>query len=255
MTQHEFILLPDGRAAFRKFLSNGESGRFRAEADGLRALAETHTVLTPAVLSVGGSEIITSRIEQGDVGPSAWSDLGGQLAALQSQERPCFGFAGDNFCGDTPQPNPRSSDGHAFFAEHRLAFQARLARDAGLLEARDIAAIDSLCTRLERLIPAAPPALLHGDLWRGNVMFDHAGDAVLIDPACYWGWPEADIGMTALFGGFPEPFYRSWEREAQPPPGWRERLPLYNLYHLLNHLNLFGRSYYSGVTDVLRRFG
>jgi fructosamine-3-kinase len=254
MIQHEFVVTPDGRNAFRKFLTTGTSDRFRAEAEGLRALAASGAVRIPEVLAVSDSEIITARVEQGPAASRGWSALGQELAALHSVAQDCFGFSDDNYCGDTPQPNPRSDDGHAFFAEFRLAYQGRLARDAGLLGAGDLTALDTLCQRLVQLIPTTPPALLHGDLWSGNVIFDRAGHAVLIDPACYWGWPEADIAMTTLFGGFPESFYKSWELAAQPQPGWRERLPLYNLYHLLNHLNLFGRSYYPGVSEVLRRY-
>lgn len=255
MIHHEFMLMPDGRPAFRKFLPAGVSDRFQAEADGLRELAATATVRTPEVLAVDERQIITSRVDQGHAGSRGWSELGERLAALQAIEQACFGFTADNYCGDTPQPNPRGDDGHAFFAEHRLMYQGRLARDAGLLNARDVAALDRLCQRLGELIPPMPPALLHGDLWRGNVLFDGAGRPVLIDPACHWGWPEAEIAMTSLFGGFPESFYHSWEEAAEPQPGWRERLPLYNLYHLLNHLNLFGRSYYPGVSEVLQRYG
>jgi fructosamine-3-kinase len=254
MIRHEFILMSDGRAAFRKFMTAGSSDRFHAEADGLRALAATGTVRTPTVLAVDEGEIITSRVDEGAPGAPGWSALGEQLAALHSVEQDCFGFTADNYCGDTPQPNPHGVDGHAFFAEHRLAYQGRLAEKAGLLNTRDLSALDSLCRRLPQLIPVMPPALLHGDLWRGNLLFDNEGYPVLIDPACYWGWAEAEIAMTSLFGSFPGSFYDSWEQNAKPQPGWRERLPLYNLYHLLNHLNLFGRSYYPGISEILRRY-
>ena len=254
MTQYETITMPDGSPAFRKFLADGGGGRFQAEAEGLKALAAAGAVRTPGVLAVSECEIITSLVDEGAATESGWSELGSQLAALHKVEQPCFGFTADNYCGATPQPNPRGDNGYAFFAEHRLGYQGRLARDAGLLDDRDLSALDRLCQRLEQWIPATPPVLLHGDLWRGNVLFDRAGRAVLIDPACYWGWAEAEIAMTTLFGGFPDTFYESWEQAAGPQPGWRERLPLYNLYHLLNHLNLFGRSYYPGVSEVLRRY-
>jgi fructosamine-3-kinase len=115
-------------------------------------------------------------------------------------------------------------------------------------------ALEGLCGRLEALVPKQGPALLHGDLWNGNVLFDTLGQPVLIDPACYWGWPEAEIAMCALFGGFPQSFYTSWESAARPETGWRERLPIYQLYHLLNHLNLFGGAYHTQVMATLRRF-
>ena len=206
------------------------------------------------MFAASGSELVTERIESGRASPASWERLGRQLAELHALEQPCFGFTSDNFCGDTPQPNPRTGDGHAFFAECRLGYQGRLAFDRGLLDEGEMGQLERLCSSLETLVPEQGPALLHGDLWNGNVLFDQAGDPVVIDPACYWGWPEAEIGMCALFGGFPENFYASWESCAGPQPGWRERLPVYQLYHLLNHLNLFGGGYRSQVLSVLDRY-
>jgi fructosamine-3-kinase len=111
--------------------------------------------------------------------------------------------------------------------------------------------VERLAARLRELVPAQSPALLHGDLWHGNVFASAAREPVLIDPAAHWGWPEADIAMTRLFGGFAAEFYAAY-REARPlAPGWEQRLPLYNLYHLLNHLNLFGRAWLGRVREVL----
>ncbi len=255
MSAYEFTATAEGRPAFRKYQSSGDSRRFHAEAEGLRALAASGAVRVPEVLRVSETELLTERIQAGSGGTEGWQRLGEQLAALQAVEQPCFGFVADNFCGDTPQPNPHSADGHAFFAEHRLGFQGNLAFNAGLLNAAEMAELDSVCKRLESLVPAQSPALLHGDLWNGNVLFDADGQPVLIDPACYWGWPEAEIAMCALFGGFAPAFYESWAEHARPEPGWRERLPIYQLYHLLNHLNLFGMSYHRQVAQLLRRFG
>jgi fructosamine-3-kinase len=253
MTGYETTTTAEGRPAFRKY--GAASDRFQAEAEGLAALAATGLVRVPEVLEVSGSELVTELIEQGSPSREGWEVLGRQLAAMQALEQPCFGFTGDNYCGDTPQPNPRTGDGFAFFSEHRLGFQGRLAMDAGLLEADDIRALEQLCGQLDSLVPQQGPSLLHGDLWNGNVLFDRSGEPVLIDPACYWGWPEAEIAMCGLFGGFPEAFYASWEAAADPEPGWRERLPLYQLYHLLNHLNLFGSAYHGQVVNLLNRWG
>ena len=149
---------------------------------------------------------------------------------------------------------PYLPGGGSIFAEYRLRYQVKLAVDAGLLEPDAITRLEQLATRLDSLIPEQAPALLHGDLWHGNVLFNGRGDPVLIDPACHWGWPEAEIAMCALFGGFPPDFYDSWEAAAIPESGWRERLPLYQLYHLLNHLNLFGPGYRPQVMAVLHRY-
>ncbi len=254
MPAYEYSSTPDGLPVFRKYSAAGPDARFAAEAEGLAALAATATVRTPEVMSVSDSELVTRRIEPGQATADGWRQLGQQLGALHDIEQPCFGFIGDNYCGDTSQPNPHSDDGYRFFAQHRLGHQGRLALDGGLLEHAELTQLEKLAERLPDLVPAQGPALLHGDLWNGNVLFDSSGQAVVIDPACYWGWPEADIAMCALFGGFPEPFYQAWEESWGPAHGWRERLPLYQLYHLLNHLNLFGGGYRQQVCAVLDRF-
>lgn len=251
MSSRKFSGTGDGREVFRK---HATARQVQAEAQGLYAIAATATLRTPAVIEVGDGELLTEKIEPGTATGRGWEVLGSQLAAMHRIPQPCFGFVDDNFCGNTPQPNPRMDDGYAFFAEQRLLFQGRMAFDAGLLEPRDLQALEQLCRQLPGLVPEQAPALLHGDLWNGNVLFDPGGDPVVIDPACYWGWPEAELAMCALFGGFPEAFYRSWEKTAEPAAGWRGRLPLYQLYHLLNHLNLFGSGYYAGVSRVLQRF-
>jgi fructosamine-3-kinase len=183
-----------------------------------------------------------------------WPTLGRQLAVLHNHTAEQFGFAHHNYIGSTPQPNPWTEDGHAFFAEHRLGYQARLAQAADLLSADDARRVERLAARLTDLIPAQPASLIHGDLWSGNAISDAEGRPALIDPAAHYGWAEAELAMTALFGGFPDSFYRAYEDARPLDAGYRERFPLYNLYHLLNHLNLFGRGYLGQVQSILRRF-
>ncbi len=254
MPAYEFSTSADGQPVFRKYSAGAPDPSLCAEAEGLAALAATRTVRTPAVVAVSDRELLTERIQPGSPSSQSWQLLGQQLGALHSLTERCFGFTADNFCGATPQPNPQLADGYQFFAQHRLGYQGRLARDAGLLEGEHVQALERLGGRLPELVPEQGPALLHGDLWSGNLLFDSGGQPVVIDPACYWGWPEADIAMCALFGGFPELFYTSWADAASPAPGWRERLPLYQLYHVLNHLNLFGMSYHGQAIAILRRF-
>jgi fructosamine-3-kinase len=253
--EYEHIVTADGKPVFRKFLRTGSSDCFHAEAAGLAAMTATATVSTPELVGVSDSELLTGLIEPGADTHRGWSELGRQLALMHRVEQPCFGFTADNYCGASPQINPRYSDGFSFFAECRLLFQGRLARDAALLDRADIRQLETLAGRLEELVPEQAPSLLHGDLWRGNVLFDPGGNAHLIDPACYWGWPEAELGMTTLFGSFDPAFYEAYADHMPLQPGWRERLPLYNLYHLLNHLNLFGSGYYSQVKAVLSNPG
>ncbi|MBN1665608.1 MAG: fructosamine kinase family protein, partial [Anaerolineales bacterium] len=154
----------------------------------------------------------------------------------------------------TPQPNPWQADGYRFFAEQRLLYQARLARRRNLIEAADLAQVEGLAARLPDLVPEQPAALLHGDLWTGNAASDSAGRPALIDPAAYYGWAEAELAMTTLFGSFPAEFYAAYEEARPLAPGYRGRFDLYNLYHLLNHVNLFGRGYLGQVQAILRRY-
>jgi fructosamine-3-kinase len=125
----------------------------------------------------------------------------------------------------------------------------------GYFQSSELRRVERLCSRLAELIPPQPASLLHGDLWCGNVISDRTGSPAIIDPAVHFGWAEAELGMTALFGGFSEAFYRAYEQVRPLAQGWRERLEIYNLYHLLNHLNLFGSGYYDPVLSILRRYG
>jgi fructosamine-3-kinase len=195
-----------------------------------------------------------------DLNPAApdsnyWETFGRQLATLHDHIEPNFGFETDNFIGSTPQPNPWTSDGYEFFAEHRLGYQAELALQQGLINRADFRAVHALSSKLQELVPAQPASLIHGDLWSGNAIVGPNGEPAIIDPAAHYGWAEAELGMTNLFAGFPEAFYSTYEEAGDLEDGWRERLPIYNLYHLLNHVNLFGAGYLGQVRSVLQRFG
>lgn len=227
---------------------------FAAEAEGLAALRRNGRLRVPHVYAVEKTFIALEYIPPGSHSADYWSELGHQLALQHSEPCPRFGFTRNNYCGHTLQPNPRYDNGHEFFVHQRLLYQGQLALESGLLHSDELAQLENLCARLPELIPEQQPALLHGDLWSGNIHSDVHNRPVLIDPACYWGWPEADLAMTALFGGFDERFYHSYREVLAFAPGWEERIPIYNLYHLLNHLNLFGSSYHPQVTRILSRF-
>ncbi len=226
---------------------------FASEAAGLKALAATDTVSVPEVVAFDEQGLLLSYLEPDRPSRANWIALGEQLAALHSQSLEDFGFTQDNYCGLTRQPNPPTADGWHFFAYHRLLWQAELARRNRRLEKTDLVAVEKLCERLPELIPRQPPCLLHGDLWSGNLLFS-GGAPWLIDPAVWQGQAEAELAMTRLFGGFPEIFYSSYLACHPLEPEWEERSELYNLYHLLNHLNLFGGSYLADVRSVLRRY-
>ncbi len=129
-----------------------------------------------------------------------------------------------------------------------------MAARRGLLSSKEAGQVEQLANRLRDLVPEQPASLIHGDLWGGNAMTDEKGAPAIIDPAAHFGWAEADLAMTALFGGFNDRFYSAYNQSRPMPSGWRNRFSLYNLYHLLNHLNLFGRGYHGQVMGVVRRY-
>jgi len=249
------LTLSAGRSVVLKTNADAPPSFFADEAEGLSALRVPAGPRVPKVLLVAAAFVLLEDLRPAPPAADFWPALSQTLAALHRTPSPKFGFTGDNFIGATPQPNPWTANGHEFFAEQRLRFQARLAFDAGHLPAADLARLERLCAALPERVPAQPPALLHGDLWRGNVICDAQGQPALIDPAAHWGWAEAEIGLTVLFGGFPEAFYDAYTAAFPLAPGWRERLPIYNLYHLLNHLNLFGGGYGAQVQATLAGLG
>ncbi len=226
---------------------------FTREAEGLAALASAHGPRIPEPILWGPTFLLLEDLSPASPAPGFWEQLGRELAGLHEITSPRFGFDHDNYIGLTPQPNPWTDDGVRFFTEARLQFQAGRAASAGLLTPKDRKAIDSICDRLDSLIPTQPASLLHGDLWSGNVVAGPDGEPCLVDPACHYGWAESELGMTELFGGFPDAFYAAYQEARPLASGWRDRLAIYNLYHLLNHLNLFGAAYLESVRSILHR--
>ncbi|MCI0654570.1 MAG: fructosamine kinase family protein [Methylococcaceae bacterium] len=247
-----------GKRAFFVKLNRAERFEmFEAESAGLREIAATATLRVPEPIACGVENGASFLILELLVlkAPSTRSDriLGEQLAAMHGKPQSSFGWARDNTIGSTLQPNPRSDHWIDFWRDHRLAFQLELARKNGcrssLLErgAR-------LCEKFQGLFDGYTPApsLLHGDLWAGNAAADASDRPVIFDPACYYGDRESDIAMSELFGGFGKEFYQAY-REAWPiDPGYRVRKTLYNLYHVLNHFNLFGGGYQSQADAMIQ---
>ncbi len=243
-----------GARFFLKQNAAAPADMFLREAEGLQALATPEGPRVPEPLLWGPGFLLLEDLRPAPPQPGYWEAFGRRLAALHEHTNDRFGFHHDNYIGSTPQPNPWTEDGHLFFAEHRLRFQARLAHQRGLLDSSDLQRVEVLAERLPELVPEQPASLIHGDLWSGNAITGPQGEPAIIDPAAHFGWAEAELGMTALFGGFPAAFYAAYEEAHPLEPGWRARLPLYNLYHLLNHLNLFGAGYLGQVRAVLARF-
>ncbi|MEM1042598.1 MAG: fructosamine kinase family protein [Bacteroidota bacterium] len=246
--------------------SGGDAGlTFEAEAAGLRALrAADSPLVIPEVIAAqnaGGPEpgfLLMDWVEPGAKGDGFWQRFGEGLAVLHrhaAKDRR-YGFEVDNFIGRIEQANAWAERWPDFFRSQRLEPQIALARKTGRWRTAWDEPAGRLLDRLDDLLPASPPAsVLHGDLWSGNVLAAADGCAALIDPATYVGHREADLAMTELFGGFGRRFYDACRAAWPLEPGYPERREVYNLYHLVNHLNHFGAGYAAGVEGTLRRFG
>jgi protein-ribulosamine 3-kinase len=243
-----------GHSFFLKTNPAAPEDMFEREAEGLAALRIQNGPYVPIPFCFGMDFLLLEDLSPGPRRAGYWAEFGRQLACLHTNNNPRFGFTHDNYIGSTPQPNPWTADGYVFFAEQRLIFQAQLAQQHGLLGRLQVVQVERLAARLPELIPAQPASLIHGDLWSGNAITDHAGDPALIDPAVHYGWAEAELAMTDLFGSFPQDFYAAYQEVRPLAGGFVERFPVYNLYHLLNHLNLFGRGYSGQVSAILRRY-
>ena len=236
---------------------------FQAEADGLNALRASGTTLAiPRVIVVGAGEpgassfLVLEYLAAGRRRADFDETLGRGLAELHRSTADRFGFHQDNYCGATPQPNPWTSRWIDFYGVSRLAHQLRLATDAGFLSSTEAQRIESLIARLHEWIgePPSGPSLIHGDLWSGNLHADSNGRPALIDPAACYAHREAELGMMTLFGGFSARVFAAYDEAFPLEPDWRDRNPLYQLYHLMNHLNLFGGGYHRQVMSIVRHF-
>ncbi|MCB1633359.1 MAG: fructosamine kinase family protein, partial [Xanthomonadales bacterium] len=192
-TRFERVRLEDGRAAVRKRRTAAPTGYFKAEAEGLHRLASVAGGLrVPQVYAQSGDQLLLEDLGRGRARPCDWETAGRALAQVHAQTAAHFGLETDGWCGDSAQDNTRATNGHAFYAQHRLLPQLRRARDAGLLTRTDASAIEGIAVRLPELLPLAPAVLLHGDLWLGNLHACADGRIALIDAAAvHYGWAEA----------------------------------------------------------------
>ncbi len=243
--------------------SRGEAAHtFPSEAASLSVMRSANsTLVVPSpLLALDASDgspgvLLTEWIETGSTDGDFWALFGQALADLHESTADQYGFDTNNFIGRLPQDNKWEETWVDFFRLRRLEPQAARARRNRRWNASWDAPLDRLYARLEEMLPMRPEAsLLHGDLWSGNYMVNSSGQPVVIDPASYYGHRETDLAMTELFGGFDRQFYKSY-REAWPVErGYEERREIYNLYHLINHLNHFGSAYSGPIERILRRY-
>lgn len=253
---HRTGICSDGvRRFFIKCNDASCAPQFAAEADGLRALAAAKTIRVPAVIghALAGdrSVLVLEALDlSADTRARNWARMGEQLAHLHRKLGLAHGWQRDNFIGATPQSNREHSDWASFFVEQRLRPQLELARSKGM----SFVAADALLEQVPGLLAghAPPPSLLHGDLWSGNAGFTAEGEPVLFDPAVHHGDRECDLAFSRFFGGFPEEFYRAYEAAWPLADGHARRVDLYNLYHVLNHANLFGGGYANQADAMMR---
>ena len=261
---HQAYHLLDQRTANSIFIKLNQPQylpMFVAEAEGLRAIAATGSLLVPKPIACGeasGYSFLAMEFLP-LTAPGDQFLLGQQLAlvhqsGVQSKAAVRYGFESDNFIGLTPQCNQWLNCWSDFWWESRLEPQLALAYQNGF--ASELKPLqDTLHHASQRLLDSHQPqsSLVHGDLWGGNKGFCESGQPVIFDPACYYGDREVDIAMTELFGGFSDEFYQGYNAQWPLDKGYMDRKSLYNLYHLLNHLNLFGRGYLSQVVGVINR--
>ena len=238
---------------FLKCLKQG--GRlFFCEAHGIEEIARSRSIGTVGLVGATDHILILEFIDPVVRARNFFEDFGAALARMHRHTSSECGFYEDNFLGASRQPNlnPRRLPWPDFFWQKRLLYQCRIGVGNGLIGGRleeEILALEPVA--LDLLRTKEPPSLLHGDLWSGNFMVDTDGRACLIDPAVYYGNREAELAMMRLFGGFPPEFFQSYEKHFPLEEGADRRLRLYQLYHLLNHLNLFGRGYLGAVEEAV----
>ena len=254
------LTLADGSRLVAKTNHAAQIKLFEEEMHGLRALAATRTVLVPepirAHVHAGHAILLMAEMEpSGQAAPAAWQRFGEDLAALHhapAGER--YGFEIDNHIGSTLQPNSWRDDWVEFNAVNRLGFQLDAAGQQGLIESPECRMIQHVIDRLDKFIPRHPkPSLLHGDLWSGNALLTGNDRIAVIDPACSIGDGWADIAMMQLFGGFPEACFDAYSRNQSNRDNLAWRIAVYQLYHVLNHVNIFGRRYVAQALSLVRR--
>jgi fructosamine-3-kinase len=269
--QHDFICddvreIPDGDSHQTYRVSDGKHrffvkvndklqlANFQAEAEGLQHLNKTQLFKVPNVVTTGvvsgHSFLVLEFIHMTKEEDTSWQSFGHSLAQMhQTHQQQMFGWQEDNFIGRTPQSNQWQKKWCHFYAEQRIGFMLQLLHEKG----HHLANIDKIVGSVKKLLAGHNPqaSMLHGDLWKGNTGF-YKGQAVIFDPAFYYGDRETDIAMTELFGRFPESFYQAYNDTFPLDDNYQYRKPIYQLYHTLNHALLFEGYYLDSAKSILK---
>ncbi len=253
----EIITTKSGKTFFVKTHNNSASDMFQCEANGLYEISKANVIRVPKIIYTSEDFLILENIISKPKSKMFWEDFGRCFAQLHRYTGIAFGFYEDNYIGSTPQLNEavdsEKNDWSGFYFNNRLLFQYQLAEQKGYTGTQLKHSFLKLEGKIDLILSGlnVTPSLLHGDLWSGNFITDERGNACLIDPAVYYGHREADLAMTKLFGGFDSKFYSAYNEEFQLDDGYEYRENIYKLYHVLNHLNLFGSGYYQQAVNLI----
>ena len=256
------IKLRSGRFFILKTLPHSQKDMLIKERHGLDEIRKTNTILAPQIFLEGETFLLIEYIQPGQLLDRGvfFRKFGQQFAALHRYQATTFGFYEDNFIGATPQlngPSPSESlNWPEFYFNKRLLVQYELAEKNRYVTSEMNESFLYLENHIEQILSGSkePPCLLHGDLWSGNFIVDTQENCWLIDPAVYYGHRELDLAMTRLFGGFDPSFYQAYRESFPLAEDYSYREPVYQLYHILNHLNLFGRGYYSQALRLMKSY-
>jgi len=231
---------------------------FEKEARGLVAMANAGALKVPRPLFDGKFNqqiyLVMEWLENTTASNGFWKNFGYAMAGMHKNSNDQFGLEHDNYIGKLHQLNNRTDLWTEFYSRQRIMPLVSKAYKQSLLQAEDVDMAEQVCRKIDSIIPSEKPALLHGDLWKGNFMAIENNQAAIFDPAVYYGHREMDLAMTMLFGGFDEEFYDAYGEVYPQQPGFSERKEIFQLYPLLVHLLLFGGPYYMPVKKVLEKY-
>ncbi|MDR3667548.1 MAG: fructosamine kinase family protein [Ignavibacteriaceae bacterium] len=254
------ITLTDGFSYLLKINEHSPDDMFKTEAHGLLELQKAEAIKIPEVFLHDKDFILLEFISSAPKKKKFFEEFGRKFAKLHKYTAEEYGFYEDNYIGSTPQYNLNNESNKmnwiSFYFYNRLLYQFKLAEKNGYADNALGDGFKNIENKIESILGGSEerPTLLHGDLWSGNYMVNESGDACLIDPAVYYGHREADLAMTKLFGGFSPPFYKAYNEAFPLREGWDYRENIYMLYHVMNHLNIFGRGYYAHALQIMKYY-